>query len=107
MKNLFFGIVLGALLCALVGYLALSGMKQAAHDAGFNEGVKSGIATGTAEGIVKGKAELLAEQKREHDSAIAAEQKQVEQKKAAVKYKKPAPVQNWRVVNGKIDEPIK
>lgn len=107
MKNLFFGIVLGALLCALVGYLALSGMKQTAYDDGYNAGVKSGVTTGIAEGIAKGKAEVLADQKRQQDSTALAVQKQEEQRKATQKYRKPAPVQNWRVVDGKIDEPIR
>lgn len=107
MKNLFFGIIIGALLCGLIGYLALGSFKQAAHDEGYNDGVKSGIATGAAEGIAKGKAQVLADQKREQDSTAMAAQKKVEQTKAAQKYHKPAPVQNWHVVEGKIDEPVK
>jgi hypothetical protein len=105
MKNVFIGLILGIALCGLLGwFLAVPGIKQAAYDAGFEAGNQKGISTGIATGI----AEEKATQKRISDSLTAA----AEAERTAAQKKKPKPqkieqpIQNWRVIGGKIAEPI-
>ena len=107
MKNLFVGLVLGIFLGGGIAYFVMNSMQHNAHDDGYNAGLKDGNAAGVTEGIAKGKAQVFAEQKRQQDSTAIAAQKKNEQEKTAHKYRKPEPVQNWRVVDGKIEEPIK
>ncbi len=107
MGKILTGLIIGILIGGGAVYFMLPDIKKAAYDSGYETGMKEGVAKGTAEGIAAGKGLVLAEQKHEHDSAIAAEQKQAEKQKAAQKYKKPEPTQNWRVEGGRIAEPLK
>ena len=110
MKNFFIGLLIGVALCGLAGFLALPGIKKTEFDNGVAEGTKKGIAQGTTEGIAKGIAQLKAEQKQKHeqDSMAVAKKYHEARMRAAVlqKTRKPKPVQNWHVINGKIDDPI-
>ena len=111
MKNIFIGLIIGVVLCGLAGFLALPGIKKTAYDSGVEEGTKKGIAQGTTAGIAQGIAQLKAEQmqKHEQDSLAAVKRYKEARRKAAAMRKpveKPKPVQNWHVINGKIDDPI-
>lgn len=108
----FFGLLTGVAICALVGFLSLPGNQKKHYDSGYAEGLKKGTADGTAAGITKGMEQLRAEQKAKHDNDSAAAAKRyllAKQKAAAERRKaeeKPKPVQNWHVIDGKIDDPI-
>ena len=110
MKNLLIGLIIGIVLCGLAGFLVLPGIKKSEYDNGYNEGNKKGLAQGTTEGITKGMAQLKAEQqhKRQQDSltAVARYHDALRKAAAAKKAEKPKPIQNWHVINGKIDDPI-
>lgn len=110
MGKFFMGLLVGIILCVLGGLMALPGVKQAAHDSGVAEGTKTGMAQGTTAGIAQGIAQVKAEQKQKHttDSTAAAHRyQQARRKAAATKVKeKPKPVQNWHVIDGKIEDPI-
>lgn len=110
MKNIFIGLIIGILLCGLGGFLALPGIKKTAYDSGVEEGTKKGMAQGTTAGIAQGIAQLKAEQmqKRQQDSLAAVKRFKEAKRRAAMtkKVEKPKPVQNWHVINGKIDDPI-
>ncbi len=110
MKNIFIGLIIGVVLCGLAGFLALPGIKKTAYDSGVEEGMKKGMAQGTTAGIAQGIAQLKAEQMQKHqqDSLAAVKRYKEAKRKAAMRkpVEKPKPVQNWHVINGKIDDPI-
>lgn len=105
MKNVFIGLILGIALCSMLGwFLAVPGVKQAAYDAGFEAGNQKGTSAGIATGI----AEEKATQKRISDSLTAAAEaeRKAAQKNRPKPKKAQKPIQNWRVIGGKIAEPI-
>ena len=109
MKNFFIGLMVGLVIAAVTGIIAIPGIKKTEREAGIEEGTKKGMAAGTTEGIAKGieqhKAEL--EAKRQQDSAAAARKYAEAKRRAAMKPKVvERPVQNWHVENGKIADPI-
>ena len=108
MKTFFIGLILGLAIAGLAGYLLLPDIKHTAHDAGFTEGNKKGIETGTTEGITKGIAQIKAEEKRVQDSISVVQKNLAAQRKAALirKEKEVKPIQNWHVIDGKIDDPV-
>lgn len=112
MGKFFLGLLAGVVLCALAGFLMYPNVKKQAYDSGVDEGTKKGMADGRAAGIKEGIAQLQAEQihKRQQDSTAAAQRYLAAKRKAAAERKKaeakPKPVQNWHVIDGKIDEPI-
>ncbi len=107
MKNLFIGLIIGIVLCAVAGFIILPGIKQTSYESGFAAGNTKGIATGTTAGIAQGIADLKAEQQRQQESIIAAQKAQEAKKKSAHKPRRAAkPVQNWHVIDGKIADPV-
>jgi hypothetical protein len=110
MKKLIIGLVLGILVTGVIGFLSLPGIKKAEYDNGFEAGVKKGTADGTAAGITKGIAQVHEEQAQKHkqDSTAAAIRYINAKRKAAMRKPKEVvkPVQNWHVIDGKIDDPI-
>ncbi|MCC6186092.1 MAG: hypothetical protein IT256_02955 [Chitinophagaceae bacterium] len=111
MKNLVLGMVLGAVVTGIGGYLAYPNMKKATYDEAYAAGIKEGetkwTALGMEEGIAQEAAKHVAEQNAMKDSLNAA----IEKAKAArvVKHvpKDPKPeIENWRVLGGQIAEPI-
>lgn len=109
MKQIIIGVLIGAILTGLAGFLAMPEIKKTAYDTGFQEGTKGGITQGTAAGITQGIAQVKEEQRLKHqqDSTTAAKKYQEAKRRAAIKpVEKPKPIQNWHVIDGKIDEPI-
>ena len=112
MGKFFMGLLTGIVVCALAGFLAYPSLKKQAHDSGVEEGTKKGMADGKAAGIKEGMEQLKAEQfhKHQQDSTAAAQRYLAAKRKAAAERKKaeekPKPVQNWHVIDGKIDEAI-
>lgn len=108
MKKLFLGVLLGAAFTGVAFYFSLPGIKQTSYDNGFAAGNKSGIATGTAAGVTQGITELKATQKREHDSLETLRKKKEAALKARTRVPKKVvrPIQNWHVIDGKIQDPI-
>ncbi|MCW3124063.1 MAG: hypothetical protein JWQ38_3555 [Flavipsychrobacter sp.] len=110
MKKVFLGLALGLLLSGIALFLIAPGIKQAAYDSGMAAGTKAGIAQGTTAGIAQGIAQVKAEQQQKHDEQVAAEKAAAEKAKA-VAARKPKhvekPQQNWHVIDGKIEAPIK
>ena len=108
MTKVIIGLVIGALLCGIAGYIEIPKIKQTSYDSGFTAGVKKGTEEGTTAGIAQGIAQVKAQQKQEHDNMVAAQQKQEAAHKRSMKRRKKVepPVQNWHVIDGKISEPI-
>lgn len=112
MGKFMFGLLTGIVVCALAGFLMMPGIQKKSYDGGYAEGVKKGAADGMTAGVAKGieqvKSELMA--KRAQDSVAAAQRYLLAKQKAAAARRKieakPKPIQNWHVIDGKIDEPI-
>jgi len=109
MKKFFIGLVLGIILSGVACYLAIPGIKQTAYDSGYETGNKKGITTGTNAGITEGIAQVKAIQKHEQDSTAIIQKNWEAQRRAARRHKEQEikPVQNWHVIDGKIDDPVK
>lgn len=113
MGKFFMGLLTGLILCVLGALLALPGVKKTAYDSGYAEGNKKGMDEGKNAGIKLGMDQLNAQQAEKHrqDSVTAAKRYQAAKRKAAMERKKaaekPKPIQNWHVIDGKIDEPIR
>lgn len=112
MGKFFFGLLTGVIVCALIAFLTVPSMQTKSRDAGYAEGVKKGTADGMTAGIAKGIEQLKSEQLAKHrqDSTAAAHRYMIAKQKAAAARRKveakPKPIQNWHVIDGKIDEPI-
>ncbi len=108
MKNFFVGLIIGVVICGIIGFVMHPKVKKAGYDEGYKTGTEEGMAQGTKQGIAEGIERLKAEQQHTQDSiALVRERIEAERRAAARRrYKKPEPVQNWHVVNGKIGEPI-
>ena len=107
MKNFFLGSLIGAAITfAIIWFGIMPGTKQTAYETGFSAGNAAGTDAGTKAGIVKG-----IEQVREieqQDSLRMAElnRKALEAAAAKRQRRKPQPVQNWHVIDGRIADPI-
>ena len=108
MKKFFIGLVIGIAITAAAGYFMLPDIKQKAYDSGYGEGNKKGIVTGTAAGITQGIAQIQAQQKHERDSIAMVQRNLEAQRRVARKHKEAEikPVQNWHVIEGKIQDPV-
>lgn len=110
MKRFFLGLAVGILSGGAVFFIVESKIKEAAFDKGYHVGLMKGIDTGTIVGIAQGVAKVHSEQKQHHDSVAAVEKKKAALQKAAAAARKPVkvdrPIQNWHVIDGKIDRPV-
>lgn len=110
MKRFFLGLAVGILLGGATYFIVEPKIKGAAYERGYQVGLKNGMDTGTATGIAQGIARVHSEQKQHRDSVAAVEKIKAEQLKAAAAARKPVkvdrPIQNWHVIDGKIDRPV-
>lgn len=111
MKNLVLGMVLGAVVTGIGGYLAYPNLKKAAYNEGYTVGSTEGetkwTEKGIEEGIAQEAAKQAAQQKAMQDSlnAVIAKAKAARVVKHVPKDPKPE-IENWRVLGGQLAEPI-
>ena len=110
MGKLLIGLVIGVVVSGGVGLIAIPKIKQAAYDKGYDLGNKDGTAKGTTAGIATGIAQITAVQAQKHadDSVASVKKYQEARRKAAMSKRRvaPKPIQNWHVIDGKIEQPI-
>ena len=107
MKNFFLGSLIGAAVTlAIIWFGIVPGTKQTAYESGYSAGNAAGIDAGTQAGLVKGIEQVRQQEQQDSLRMDELNRKALDAAAAQRQRRRPQPVQNWHVIDGRIADPI-